>query len=67
MEYTGNSFNFKPNYLKNLIALPENVSCSLEVKKLFFKCRMYFKLRKYNIDLKEEKISRKRKLNKMVN
>lgn len=54
------------NYIQNLIQLSNHVQCSLQVKKLFFRSRMYFKLRILNKALKDKKLSRKRKLNKTI-
>lgn len=53
-------------YLKKLYKLAENVNLDENVKQLFFRSRLYFRIKNLNIELKEVARSRKRKFNKIV-
>lgn len=50
LDHIFNAFNetsliCKKDYIKDLITLADNVECGDEVKKLFFRSRMYFRIR----------------------
>lgn len=49
------------HYLKNLFDRSVEVHCSDSVKKLFFKCRIYFRLRELNKALLDKTKSRKKR------
>lgn len=64
IKYNGDSLKIEKNYLQNLCKLAEGVNVSDEVKMLFFRCKMYFKIRILNlVDLSS---IRKRKMTKIV-
>lgn len=54
------------DYLKNLFHRSLEVDCSESVKKLFFKCRMYFRIRELNKTLLDKSKSRKKKMKRIV-
>lgn len=47
--------------------MAENVNLDYEIKRLFFRCKMFFKIRVLNAELRENQNSKKRKINKTVN
>lgn len=72
LEHIFNSSNgekilFQKNFLDDLINKAQNVECSEKVKRLFFRSRMYFRLRDLNKKMKDDNLSRKRKLKKIIN
>lgn len=54
-------------FLKKHMEEAVSIQCSEKVKKLFFRARMYFLIRKLNRDLFELSKNRKRKWNKTLN
>jgi len=56
----------RQNYIKNLMEEAENVDCAADVKKLFFRSRMYFSVRKLNAQIRSGDFQRKRKINKTI-
>lgn len=64
--YNGNSLKIEKRYLKNLNNLAKHVDLIDEAKTLFFKCKMYFKIRTLNKTIKETSNIRKRKITKIV-
>lgn len=64
--FIGETLKLPDNYLKALMNLAESVNVSIEVKHLFFRCKMYFKLRKLNKDMKEKSKVKKRKMTKII-
>lgn len=53
-------------YIQNLLTKASHIECSDKVKKLFFRSRMYFRMRKLNKELLDNKLSKKRKLKKVT-
>lgn len=53
-------------YLENLLKKSASVNCSDAAKKLFFRSRMYFRLRHLNKTLQDRTVSNKRKMKKVV-
>lgn len=53
-------------YLKKLIDASSSFSCSEETKRLFFRSRMYFRIKKLNQDLHNLTNYRKRKMSKII-
>lgn len=51
-------------YLDNLLKKAANVNCSINVKMLFFRSRMYFRIKKLNKILQDNTTSKKRKISK---
>lgn len=66
-KFNGDDIIITKNYLKTLLELAQDVPVNGEVKSLFFRSRMYFRIRNLNSDLKNSIISRKRKMSKIVN
>lgn len=64
--FNGDSLKIEKNYLKCLNNLAKNVDLSDEAKNLFFKCKMYFKIRILNHNIKEISNIRKRKMSKII-
>lgn len=62
----GDSLKICSSYIKNLIKYSEHVDLSEDAKWLFFKCKMYFRIRILNNKMKEESSVRKRKLLKIT-
>lgn len=62
-----NNEGFKPtqNFMKNLLNKSNQVNVPEEAKKLFFKCKIYFCIRRHNRILSDSK-SGKRKLQKTI-
>lgn len=58
-----------PNYIQHLLEVAEKakIKCDEKIMKLFFRCRMYFRMRKLNRQITESKLSRKRKYKKIIN
>ena len=57
-------------YIKHMIDISNksNINCDEKIKKkLFFRSRMYFRIRKLNREIIENKNSRKRKYKKIIN
>lgn len=54
-------------FLKKHIELAQKIDCSEKIKKIFFRARMYFKIRTLNHELREFYQQRKRKINKTLN
>lgn len=50
----GNSLLIKKNYLKYHLECASNINVTEDAKLLFFKCKMYFKIRILNRNLKEK-------------
>lgn len=55
------------NYLKKLLAMSTSVLCPEKSKLLFFRSRMFFRMRQLNQDIHNAAVSRKRKMSKIVN
>lgn len=66
--FNGPELKLKPGrkYLKTLIELAGSVDSDYKIKHLFFRSRMYFRIKQLNMALKEE-VRNKRKLKKIVN
>lgn len=64
--FNGESLKLTKNYLQALMDLAESVNLSTDAKHLFFRCKMYFKIRMLNRDIKEKSNVRKRKITKTV-
>lgn len=54
-------------YIKTHLLESEYILCAEKVKKLFFRCRMYFKIRALNNDILQNQYKLKRKFNKITN
>lgn len=54
------------NYLKKLVEMSSHVLCEEKTKLLFFRSRMFFRMRQLNHDLLNVDISRKRKYKKIM-
>lgn len=54
------------NYLKKLEDMASSVLCSVKEKKLFFRSRMFFRMRQLNRDIQNAAVSRKRKMSKII-
>lgn len=64
--FNNESLKLSKNYLKTLMDLAQSVDLSIEAKHLFFRCKMYFKIRMLNRNIKEKSKVRKRKMTKIV-
>lgn len=53
------------DYQQHLLLLAKDIDCDKRVKKLFFRARMFFRIRKLNKEISETK-SRKRKYKKII-
>ncbi|XP_036328559.1 uncharacterized protein LOC118740912 [Rhagoletis pomonella] len=65
-EVNGSELYICKDYLKKHLDLSSHVNCSQKVKELFFRARMYFRIRSLNKSIVENQYSKKRKLNKTV-
>lgn len=54
-------------YQKKLMSHAANIDCAPEIKKLFFRSRMYFTIRKLNTQIQTFNIQKRRKMNKIKN
>lgn len=54
-------------FLKKHLEEASEIDCSEKVKKLFFRARMFFLIRKLNREIVELSNQRKRKINKIIN
>ena len=61
-----NKLHISKNYLKNLMQISSSISCSEKAKLLFYRCRMYFRIRDLNRELNNATLSRKRKMKKTI-
>lgn len=57
----------KDNFIKSHVQQADHIECDKKVKTLFFRSRMYFKIRKLNQELIDRSSSRKRKYKKIIN
>lgn len=64
MDVNSDSLHICKGYIQNLLTKSSQINCSEKVKKLFFRSRMYFRMRKLNQNLFEMSLSRKRKQKK---
>lgn len=64
--YNGFALKLTTNYMKNLLLSAKHVDLSDHAKALFFKCKMYFKIRTLNRDLQENSKVKKRKIIKVI-
>lgn len=55
------------NYLRKLLDVSSSISCSEKTKRLFFRSRMYFRIKTLNQDLYNSTICKKRKITKIIN
>lgn len=62
-----NSLFITKNFLKIHLEEASHIQCNEKVKKLFFRARMFFLIRKLNKEIIEVANSRKRKWNKTLN
>lgn len=53
-------------YIKTLINLAKDINCSDKMKILFFRSRMFFRIKYLNYSLKDSNNSRNRKLTKLT-
>lgn len=71
MEEIFNSFNtdggimIQKGFIKHLLNLSEHIECDDEVKKIFFRSRMYFRIRHLNKEMFDVNV-KKRKIKKTV-
>lgn len=65
-DYNGSELKCGPNYIKTLINKSNHVNCSHELKSLYFRCKMFFRIRILNRSIIESQNSKKRKINKIV-
>lgn len=65
-KFNGDSLKICKNYIKNLLQCSEHVDLSKDAKSLFFRCKMYFRIRILNCNLKEHSNVRKRKFSKIT-
>lgn len=56
----------RKGYLSNLLALASHVDCSDNIKTLFFRSRMYFRMRVINKKLQDKSLAKKRKMSKIT-
>lgn len=61
----GNKISITQNYLKKHLLQSEKIECEAKVKTLFFRCRMYFRIKHLNNDNKKIKKT-KRKYKKII-
>lgn len=60
----GKSLKITPNFIKQHIDCAKDINVSNDVKRLFFLCKMYFRIRILNNSIKELSNIRKRKITK---
>lgn len=53
-------------YLSNLLNLSSHIDCGNKIKILFFRSRMYFRIRTLNKSFQDKSLSKKRKMSKVV-
>lgn len=63
----GDGLLIKKQFLKSLVDQAHHIDCDEKKKNLFFRSRLYFKIRKLNQDLIDTARSRKRKIQKIIN
>lgn len=54
------------NYLHTLLNKAAAITCAEKVKKLFFRARMYFRMKGFNEEIRKQIHTRKRKLTKTI-
>lgn len=55
-----------PQYLTKHLMEAKSILCSEKIKKLFFRCRMYFKIRRLNNEILQNQYKLKRKFDKIT-
>lgn len=65
-DFNGDYINLDKAYISKLIEQSTNVNCSYKVKELFFRSRMFFKIKKLNSNLHNKNKTLKRKMQKTV-
>lgn len=55
----------KKNVLKNFLNITKNIPLDEKIKKLFFKCRIYFFIREKNKNIKNDYLNKKKKIRKI--
>lgn len=65
-EFNGDNLLISANYIKNLLEKSRAIHCSDKVKNLFFRCRMFFKIKQLNSTINTSSMSVKSKKNKKV-
>ena len=60
-EFNGTTVTITQNFIGQLLEFAEAIKCDLKVKKLFFRSRMYFRIRKLNEGIIVNSKSNKRK------
>lgn len=63
----GDKLLLASGYLQKHLLEAKEIEASDDVKKLFFRCRMYFRIRKLNSEIVESTYKRKRKYSKITN
>lgn len=66
-EYNGSELKHGQNYIKNLTDLSARINLHIEFKKIYFRCKMFFKMRILNSKTSKNVNGLKRKLNKTIN
>lgn len=67
IKFNGEEFNYMNNFMKNIQLQAVSIPLPDKVKTLFFKCRMFFRIRNMNKTLKERKYKSNKKMNKIIN
>ena len=60
-EFNGQTITIRQNYIAELLQLADEIDCDVKVKKLFFRSRMYFRIRKLNEEIVEQMRTKKKK------
>lgn len=62
----GEEIVFCSNYIENLISKTSNIDCEKKIKQIFFRSRMYFRIKYLNKQIEDFARQRKRKINKTI-
>lgn len=65
-EINGDNILFQKNFVKNCMDKVAHIKCNDKIKRLYFRSRMYFRLKALNQKITNDIISRKRKIKKII-
>lgn len=66
LKLNGEKLMVTSGYIQNHLLEAKDIEANEEVKKLFFRCRMYFRIRQLNVEISQNTNKRKRKFNKII-
>lgn len=66
LKLNGEKLLLETGYLQKHLLEAKDIEASDQVKKLFFRCRMYFRMRLLNVEIAQNITKRKRKMNKIT-